>query len=55
MHMLASQGYVVIAIDSRGSRHRGLIFESHLKGRLVSNSLYFNNFNGKINKNNFMI
>ncbi|XP_060862612.1 dipeptidyl peptidase 9 [Metopolophium dirhodum] len=34
MHMLASQGYVVIAIDSRGSRHRGLIFESHLKGRL---------------------
>jgi dipeptidyl-peptidase 9 len=32
--MLASQGYVVIAIDSRGSRHRGLIFESHLKGRL---------------------
>lgn len=36
MHMLASQGYVVIAIDSRGSRHRGLIFESHLKGRLVS-------------------
>jgi len=38
MHMLASQGYVVIAIDSRGSRHRGLIFESHLKGRLVSTS-----------------
>lgn len=36
MHMLASQGYVVIAIDSRGSRHRGLAFESHLKGRLVS-------------------
>lgn len=35
MHMLASQGYVVIAIDSRGSRHRGLAFESHLKGRLV--------------------
>ncbi|MBO8666450.1 S9 family peptidase, partial [Staphylococcus aureus] len=34
MHMLASQGYVAIAIDSRGSRHRGLIFESHPKGRL---------------------
>jgi len=40
--MLASQGYVVIAIDSRGSRHRGLVFESHLKGRLVSTSLIFN-------------
>lgn len=40
--MLASQGYVVIAIDSRGSRHRGLIFESHIKGRLVSVSNYLN-------------
>lgn len=24
MHMLASQGYCVICIDSRGSRHRGV-------------------------------
>jgi len=40
--MLASQGYVVIAIDSRGSRHRGLIFESHLKGRLVSGLEFLN-------------
>lgn len=34
MHMLASQGYCVICIDSRGSRHRGVQFESHLRRRL---------------------
>ncbi|KAG8251672.1 dipeptidylpeptidase [Homalodisca vitripennis] len=34
LHMLAAQGYCVIAIDSRGSHHRGLKFESHLKGRM---------------------
>ncbi|XP_063221671.1 dipeptidyl peptidase 9 [Bacillus rossius redtenbacheri] len=34
MHMLAAQGYCVIAIDSRGSQHRGLQFESHLRGRM---------------------
>lgn len=34
MHMLASQGYCVICIDSRGSRHRGVEFESHLRRRL---------------------
>ncbi|XP_068086036.1 dipeptidyl peptidase 9 [Anabrus simplex] len=34
MHMLAAQGYCVVAIDSRGSQHRGLHFESHLKGRM---------------------
>ncbi|KAK6635646.1 hypothetical protein RUM44_000900 [Polyplax serrata] len=34
MHMLAAQGYCVVAIDSRGSQHRGLAFESHLKGRM---------------------
>jgi dipeptidyl-peptidase 9 len=38
MHMLAAQGYCVIAIDSRGSHHRGLKFESHLKGRMVSHT-----------------
>lgn len=32
--MLAAQGYCVVAIDSRGSQHRGLRFESHLKGRM---------------------
>lgn len=34
MHMLAAQGYCVVAIDSRGSQHRGLLFESHLRGRM---------------------
>lgn len=32
--MLASQGYCVICIDSRGSRHRGVQFESHIRCRL---------------------
>lgn len=34
MHMLASQGYCVICIDSRGSRHRGIKFESHIHKRM---------------------
>jgi len=34
MHMLAAQGYCVICIDSRGSRHRGIRFESHIRGRM---------------------
>lgn len=34
MHMLAARGYCVVAIDSRGSQHRGLHFESHLRGRM---------------------
>ncbi|CAD1477640.1 unnamed protein product [Heterotrigona itama] len=34
MHMLAAQGYCVVLIDSRGSHHRGLIFESHLQHRM---------------------
>ncbi|KAI4458580.1 protease family s9bc dipeptidyl-peptidase iv-related [Holotrichia oblita] len=34
MHMLAARGYCVVAIDSRGSQHRGLNWESHLKGRM---------------------
>ncbi|KAK9692879.1 Prolyl oligopeptidase family [Popillia japonica] len=32
--MLAARGYCVVAIDSRGSQHRGLNWESHLKGRM---------------------
>lgn len=32
--MLAARGYCVIAIDSRGSQNRGLLFESHIKGRM---------------------
>lgn len=34
MHMLAAQGYCVVCIDSRGSRHRGVKFESHLRRRM---------------------
>lgn len=34
MHMLASQGYCVVCIDSRGSRHRGVKFESHIHKRM---------------------
>lgn len=36
MHMLAAQGYCVVCIDSRGSRHRGVKFESHLWRRMGS-------------------
>lgn len=44
MHMLASQGYCVICIDSRGSRHRGvqvkhLHFSLSLNNKNVSFSL----------------
>lgn len=40
--MLAAQGYCVVAIDSRGSRHRGLEFEGHLRCKMVNNShIYF--------------
>lgn len=35
LHMLAAQGYCVVAIDSRGSRHRGLAFEGHLRCKMV--------------------
>ena len=38
LHTLASLGYAVVTIDNRGSFHRGLHFESHLKDRLVSNT-----------------
>uniref|UniRef100_A0A0A9VTT3 Dipeptidyl peptidase 8 n=1 Tax=Lygus hesperus TaxID=30085 RepID=A0A0A9VTT3_LYGHE len=34
MHMLASQGYCVVSIDSRGSYNRGVQFESHIKHRM---------------------
>lgn len=34
MHMLAAQGYCVICVDSRGSRHRGVQFESHIRCRM---------------------
>lgn len=34
IHMLAAQGYCVVCVDSRGSRHRGIKFESHLRCRM---------------------
>lgn len=34
MHMLAAQGYCVICVDSRGSWHRGVEFESHLRRQM---------------------
>ncbi len=33
-HLLASEGYITVAFDSRGSRHRGVAFESHISRRL---------------------
>ena len=35
LHTLASLGYAVVVIDSRGSCRRGLKFESHIKDCLV--------------------
>lgn len=32
--MLAAQGYCVVSIDSRGSHHRGLAFESHIQRKM---------------------
>ena len=32
--MLASQGYVVVCIDNRGSLHRGVAWEACLRGKL---------------------
>ncbi|CAH1131561.1 unnamed protein product [Ceutorhynchus assimilis] len=34
MHMLAARGYCVVAIDSRGSQHRGIKFEGYIKGKM---------------------
>lgn len=34
MHMLASQGYCVVCVDSRGSKHRGVEFENYIRGRM---------------------
>ncbi|XP_055945966.1 dipeptidyl peptidase 9-like [Argiope bruennichi] len=33
-YLLSSEGYVVVSIDCRGSRHRGVAFESHIKSRM---------------------
>lgn len=37
LYLLASQGYCVVSVDSRGSHHRGVQFESHIRRRMVSN------------------
>ena len=39
LHTLASLGYAVVVVDSRGSCNRGLKFEGILKHRLVSEKL----------------
>lgn len=36
LHTIAKLGYVVVVMDCRGSAHRGLQFEGHIKNRLVS-------------------
>ena len=33
-HLLAGEGYVVVAIDGRGSHNRGAKFEAHIQGRI---------------------
>ncbi|OXA52726.1 dipeptidyl peptidase 9 isoform X2 [Folsomia candida] len=34
LYLLASQGYCVVSVDSRGSHHRGVQFESHIRRRM---------------------
>lgn len=34
MHMLAARGFNVVAVDSRGSKHRGRAWESAIRGKL---------------------
>ncbi|XP_073964130.1 dipeptidyl peptidase 9-like [Choristoneura fumiferana] len=34
MHMLAARGFNVVAIDSRGSKHRGRAWESAIRGKM---------------------
>ena len=41
LHTLTALGYAVLVIDSRGSAHRGLQFEKHIKHRLVSTLFFF--------------
>ena len=38
-HLLASEGYCVVSIDSRGSHNRGTAFEAHLRHRMGQVSL----------------
>lgn len=34
MHMLAARGFNVVAVDSRGSKHRGRAWEAAIRGKL---------------------
>jgi len=45
LHMLASVGYVVIIIDSRGSSNRGVKFEAHIHSQMVSEVLQLHQLN----------
>ena len=41
-HLLASEGYCVVSIDSRGSHNRGTAFEAHLRHRMGQVSIRIN-------------
>jgi dipeptidyl-peptidase 9 len=43
LYLLASQGYCVVSVDSRGSHHRGVQFESHIRRRMVIILSYYTN------------
>ena len=45
---LASLGYAVVVLDTRGSVHRGLEFESHIKNRLVNKSEHYNRWTSNV-------
>ncbi|XP_061385170.1 dipeptidyl peptidase 9 isoform X1 [Danaus plexippus] len=34
MHMLAARGFTVVSVDSRGSKHRGRLWEAAIKGKM---------------------
>lgn len=40
LHTLAQLNYAVVAIDGRGSYHRGLKFEGHIKNKMVNIFMY---------------
>ena len=46
LHTIAKLGYVVVVMDCRGSGHRGLQFEGHIKNRLVSEKM--GSYNAKL-------
>jgi len=38
--MLASEGYCVVAVDSRGSKHRGVKFEGYIRCKMVKKNVF---------------